>query len=744
MGRPWLFLPSLRNLLLGGLLVGLLACGGGASQPRPATAASALITGIYLDPPNLVLSPGSTRTFTAAITGTGAYSPAVTWSAQMGTITSAGLYTAPPAPGRDVVTATSVQAPSLAGTSAVVIAAPATVTAVSVVPAVWTVYTGAQTQFSAIVTGGAGSGVTWSALRGTVTAAGLYTAPAMGGRDIVTATSTQVSAVLGTCALNVVDSPTITGVAVSPANLTLAAGASSPFTATVAGTLNFNQGVTWTAQNGTITQAGLYTAPAAAGSDLVTATSWQDPNHTATVAVTVEPAAGVTVPAVPVITSPTEVQISSGPYTAATTLASGSTAQWTIRGGTFTSGSSGASVQFQAGTGPYLTLTCTVTNSAGATSGSRWVVALPFAPRNYGTDFQSSLTGNASAIASEVASGDVGTYYSTSYYLHGMAAAARATGNTALMKQLLGYVSQIMATAIPVTLNGVTYEKLGPLSGGYPQQLEEFQMSGALARVAAVLAQNPDFKAQFGPQLTQIVNFVDQSIFQYWFDKANGVYAYPASSYLGGTIPWLPGTLGGWGTYDGYFNDCAAHLGMISTWMYQATGRPLYLEDATRVALGFQQVHASIVNGCMVWDYGIVPLTGGNNDGSPDTSHGNREPMMVTAMYEAGIVFQLPDLLAMGNTLANNIWNQSETNPMFNNYISGGNEPFQNLGPYVCGNIFHGWGELARYSPQAELVMALCWNGIQTMHPLNTSLQMNDDSYGLVEIPGVQVLTVAR
>ena len=81
---------------------------------------------------------------------------------------------------------------------------------------------------------------------------------------------------------------------------------------------------------------------------------------------------------------------------------------------------------------------------------------------------------------------------------------------------------------------------------------------------------------------------------------------------------------------------------------------------------------------------------------------------------------------------------------MFNNYISGGNEPFQNLGPYVCGNIFHGWGELARYSPQAELVMALCWNGIQTMHPLNTSLQMNDDSYGLVEIPGVQVLTVAR
>ena len=183
---------------------------------------------------------------------------------------------------------------------------------------------------------------------------------------------------------------------------------------------------------------------------------------------------------------------------------------------------------------------------------------------------------------------------------------------------------------------------------------------------------------------------------------------------------------------------------MISTWMYQATGKPLYLEDATRVAQAFKQTHASIVNGCMVWDFGIIPLTGGNNDGSPDTSHGNREPMMVTAMYEAGIVFQLSDVQALGNTLANNIWNQSLTNPMFNNYISGGNEAFGTLGPYACGNIFHGWGELARYSPQAELVMALCWNGIKTMSPLNTSLEMNDDSYGVVEIPGIQVLTVAR
>ena len=709
-------------------------------------AAPATVTSVAVTPSTLSLNPSAQMQFSATLTGTGSYSQAVTWSARLGTITSAGLYTAPAAAGSDVITATSVQTPAVAGTSAATIVASGTVTAVSVAPNTWITITGAQTQLSATVTGTGSysSAVTWSAKRGTITASGLYTAPATSGNDTVTATSTQTSSVLGTCAMSVNQAATITGVTASPAALILTAGATNQFTATVAGTQNFNQGVTWTAQNGTITQAGLYTAPTAAGSDLVTATSWQDPNHTATVAVTIEPASGVLVPAVPVITSPTEVQISSGPYTAATTLSSGCTAQWTISGGTFTSGSTGASVQFQAGTGSYITLTCTVTNSAGSTSGSRWVVALPFAPRNYWTDLQSSLTTYAGAISTEVADGNVADYYSTSYYIHGMAAAAKATGNVALMQQVLGYVSTIMATAIPVVQNGITYYQLGPLSGGSLQQLEEFQMSGALARVAAVIAQTPAFKAQFGTQLTQIVNFLDQSIFQYWFDKSNGKYAYPASSYLGGSIPWLPASLGGWGTYDGYFNDCAAHLGMISTWMYQATGKPLYLEDATRVAQAFKQTHASIVNGCMVWDFGIIPLTGGNNDGSPDTSHGNREPMMVTAMYEAGIVFQLSDVQALGNTLANNIWNQSLTNPMFNNYISGGNEAFGTLGPYACGNIFHGWGELARYSPQAELVMALCWNGIKTMSPLNTSLEMNDDSYGVVEIPGIQVLTVAR
>ncbi len=62
-------------------------------------------------------------------------------------------------------------------------------------------------------------------------------------------------------------------VTVSPAQ-PMATGGSQQFTATVTGTSN--TAVTWTASGGTVTSAGLFTAPAAAGSYTITATSMAD------------------------------------------------------------------------------------------------------------------------------------------------------------------------------------------------------------------------------------------------------------------------------------------------------------------------------------------------------------------------------------------------------------------------------------------------------------------------------------
>jgi hypothetical protein len=84
-----------------------------------------------------------------------------------------------------------------------------------------------------------------------------------------------------------VTAPPAVSVSIDPAAVTLAAGASQQFVATVAGTSN--QSVTWTATAGSITPAGLYTA--GASNATVTATSVADPTKSASAAVTIGTAA---------------------------------------------------------------------------------------------------------------------------------------------------------------------------------------------------------------------------------------------------------------------------------------------------------------------------------------------------------------------------------------------------------------------------------------------------------------------
>ncbi len=82
------------------------------------------------------LQPGQTSQCSASVSGTGAYSSSVTWSAASGSVSNTGLYTAPatvPASGSDNVKATSTEDSSKLGTAKIAITAPATptITAVS-------------------------------------------------------------------------------------------------------------------------------------------------------------------------------------------------------------------------------------------------------------------------------------------------------------------------------------------------------------------------------------------------------------------------------------------------------------------------------------------------------------------------------------------------------------------------------------------------------------------------------------
>jgi len=428
---------------------------------------------------------------------------------------------------------------------------------------------------------------------------------------------------------------------------------------------------------------------------------------------------------------------------------SGATVQWNIpKGGTITGGATSATVTFTAGIDYELDLSCVLTNSAGnSPAGKNWITVLPFAPRDYLADTKDALSDNAGAIATQIQSGDSDTYYTTSYFLHALAGAAEATGDTTLMDALVGDCIQMIGYAKTKTRNGIDYPEWGPLDvNGNPGQLGTFQASGALARTAAIIAGNPAFATRYAKQFTTIVDFVDKSIFGYWFDKKTGVYADPGSQWLGGDVPWLPTSLGGWGSYP-IWNDKCAHFGMMATWLYQATGKDLYKEYATRVAKGFL-THVTLSKGYMLWDVGLVTnsVDDYNTDGCLDTSHANREPMMVAAMYQAGIVFQQADIQALAATFSDLIWNQDKVSPQFNNYIDGGNTAYGPHGPYSNGYIYFGWNMMGRYSAKAQFALAVAHRLLETQSSgaLSDSLSSNATPMGLLGMAGGQAWNLQR
>jgi hypothetical protein len=190
---------SLAAIIGAGLF--LTGCGGGSSAPPPAIAVS-------VSPSSAMMNQGATQTFTASVIGT--TNTVVTWTVQEGaaggTITSAGLYTAPNGFGTFHVIATS-QADSTARAMAAV-SVPAVSVAVTPEMSVLTL-SGTQ-NFAAKVTGTINTAVTWSIQEGVaggmINPSGGYTAPSSLGTFHVLATSAADANAVGIATVTVAQS----------------------------------------------------------------------------------------------------------------------------------------------------------------------------------------------------------------------------------------------------------------------------------------------------------------------------------------------------------------------------------------------------------------------------------------------------------------------------------------------------------------------------------------------------------
>jgi hypothetical protein len=292
------------------------------------------VTAVAVSPSSATPAPSGKVQFTASIQGS-TTNDAVTWVASIGSITASGLFTAPASAGTGKVTATSVADPTKSASATVVVTtAPAppptsSVTSVTISPPSTSATTGSSVQFSAAVQGTAtDKSVAWKASSGSITASGVFTAPGSAGTAIVTATSNADPTKSASAGVTVTatpappspipPSPSVTAVSISPTSASSVTGGTVPFAATVQGTTS-NKTVTWNALSGSITTAGVYTAPAKAGTDTVTAISNADPTKTASAVVTVTAPTPGPAPPSPSVSSVT-VSPASGSTTTGGTL----------------------------------------------------------------------------------------------------------------------------------------------------------------------------------------------------------------------------------------------------------------------------------------------------------------------------------------------------------------------------------------------------------------------------------------
>ena len=266
------------------------AQGSSATSSVDVTVSQSLTT-LTVSPTSVNLLRGATQNFTAA--GTDQFgaplasAPSITWSASAGTIDSTGRYTAPSTLGNVTITASSS---SVSSTAAVLVvnSAPTIATTASGSP---NPVTGTTTALSVLGADDAGESnltYTWAAtpltvgnptptfnVNGTNAAKNATATFAKAGayRFTVTVSDAQGSSV--TSSVDVTVQASLTSIVVTPSTATVNVGAKQQFSAT--GRDQFGQSLaatlTWSATAGTISAAGLYTAPATVGSATIRATS---------------------------------------------------------------------------------------------------------------------------------------------------------------------------------------------------------------------------------------------------------------------------------------------------------------------------------------------------------------------------------------------------------------------------------------------------------------------------------------
>ena len=504
----------------------------------------------------------------------------VVWSATGGAVSTTGLYTA--GQGQGLWWVAARHASGLADSAQVQISVTAPVlTSMHLAPRTVSLQVNGTRQFSASGTLSDGSVaspvVNWTTNGGTITAGGLYLAPAVVGSYRVVARA-LTGGFADTALVTVTAPPLLVGLTVTPDSATLSRGGSRQFSATGLYSSGGTASVlaTWGATGGTIGSSGLYAAGQISGSFRVIA-------QTGAVADTV-PVQILGPVATGLVLTPESASLSLGgnrQFSTTTTWSDGgsypSTVSYSATGGTITSG------------GMY---------TAGLTAGTFLVIA----SCSCGVA-DSSVVGIQAAAPAPVLSQLVLNPPAVTLTPGGI----RALTVTALWSDGTTALPQLAWDATGGTMNAAVYTA-GQAQGSY--RIIVSDLGGTKADTTAISIQNPvlpppagDFVVYpdsgtafiLGPQL-----LAGSSLNPWpWFDqnmRAKGLEH-------GAAFPADPSTVS---NMDGYINQNYYDLGLVLYGAYYRTGDVNFLQYARKVADSWWK-SAPQEGANTNWDNGFAP-----------------------------------------------------------------------------------------------------------------------------------------
>jgi hypothetical protein len=323
-------------------------------------------------------------------------------------------------------------------------------------------------------------------------------------------------------------------------------------------------------------------------------------------------------------------------------------------------------------------------------------------------------------MQNEAASGDAYTYYALSYFLQGMISAIECTRDESELQFVISLIDKMISTARDYTGDG--FVEWLPLLGDnkVPYQNGTWQAMSPMARAAAFILNDSVFRAKYGASAQRWITFVHNDTINRWYKRTYGE-KIPYVEYAPSRC----------------WSDKVTHFLTNMVHLYTATGNTYYREIALRGGNAFKTNYLKTNGRGWLWSDGTCTFSG-NYGLVPDTSHANREPMWMVAMYEAGILFTASDVTRMGYTMADIIWDQSLSAPRFANYINGSNVNFLGATAWQNGNVYSGWVLTGRYNSKAQSASRAMFDAVRAgiSTAASPSVGINSSSYGKVALTG--------